>query len=248
MYVDAVVPKRYISECRCCGCEDTNTCCCDFISVLNNSYWAAAAHKLYFEINDKECCPGDPKPCNGKLHGVSGCLQPDTQANPDFCETYWRTPSSISLISECGSLAPINITYNLYCQTGNLGVDDKAINPLRSCNHGFRWRLVVNMSNSSCDQVPNGNNVNNDVPYTGYYLPFAGEYRNDKISPPICQPTGTCPPPNLGNFQVSFRVEAPYNRSGFTQCGCCTDGDHYIFTIKLDQSKCATQIGGGLCS
>ena len=230
MYIDDVVPNIQYTDCKCCGCEDTNTCCCDFISVLDNSYWSAAAHKLYFEINDQECT---------KLNGVSGCLQPDLQFNSDFCDTYWRTTSSIPLTSECGILIPINITYNLYCQTGNLGIDDEAKNPLRNCSHGYRWRLVVNMSNTSCDQVPNGDNVDNNVTYTSYYYPFAGKYYDDLINAPTCQQTGTCPP-NLGIFQVSFRVEAPYNKTGFNQCDCCNNGDHYIFTVKLDQSQCPT--------
>ena len=253
MYVDDIVPNTFRHGCKCCGCEDENSCCCDFISNLNGSYWAAIAHNLHFTITDKECCNGSSPCANGKLDGISGCLTPTTQnTEPDFCIKYWRLQPTLSLLSECGTVAPINLGLQLYCQTGNLGINDPAINSSYGCSKGFRWRLRVTMSNSACDVVPDPINggQDTDVSTSAFssilYHPFAGLYHEEKINPPICEPTGTCPP-NLGKFEVAFRVEAPHNNESGSVCNCCNPGNHYIVKIKLDQSKCPTAIGAGIC-
>lgn len=232
--------------CLCCGCGDSSECCCDFISYINTNYYNTQQHYLKYEVVQSDCDSiGSP---TGIL--IPQVLIPDY---PDFCNHYWQ--GTITFDGDCqnppsGAIASIG----LYCRSGELDNDyigyDAAYKRKLYCDSGYRFRLGIGYGNSACDSIPEtspddigyNNNYESGL-NTFLYLPYPGS--GDPVCSGIDGFDTNCPP-NLGIFEVYFRVEAPHSNGLIAQCDCCNTGDFYIIKISLDQDNAPTP-NNGIC-
>jgi len=227
--------------CECCGCNEPQDCCCDFISDIDTRYYNQDKHDLKVELVSSEC---------GNITSLTGVMKPEsaTPVDQDFCGFRWVTSAPggftdfIDFGGGCASLpAGTKVKLELYCRSG-VATDDTSTsyNNLSTCNSGYKFRLRVQYDNSACTGIPNSASsvITESSPYGPLYRIY-GE--------PVCEGTAgfdnsTVCPPNNGNFEVQFRVDVPSPNPLVPagQCDCCTQGEYFILKVSLDQTAAPT--------
>ena len=227
-------------DCQCCGCNEDQECCCNFIYSIDTRYYNQQQHDLKVELVSSDCA---------NITSLTGVMKPEptTPTDPDFCGVRWVTSAPggftdfIDYGGGCASLpAGTKVAYELYCLTGTAPSTDVSYDNANTCNNGYGWRLRVRYDNSACTGIPNSKTeaITESSTYGPLYKVF-GEPVCDGVSG--FDNTTACPP-NFGTFEVQFRLDAPYPRDGVPagQCDCCSQGDYYIIKISLNQTDAPT--------
>ncbi len=252
---DDEIPCVKHEPCECCGCDE-ETCCCDFLTQFDASFWATqgvaglTSWNLRLDIIDKMCkglnCEG-----TGKWHNVGTCMTANSESNASYCGgKYWQA-DTLPLRANGGQcntggvdLASIS-DIELRCATNPNASHTQ--NPLANCE-GRRWVLSIAFNNASCED---GSSY---YKYVGNYVNKTGrfEYCNTTYTPSCTNFNEDNPGQGYGETTIYFVIPAPYNdphRTTAGDCDCCDVDDQLLIRITHNEfvrtTTCPSTSGGG---
>lgn len=237
---DDEIPCVKHEPCECCGCEE-ETCCCDFLTEYESSYWqqkegfTQSSFPLYLEIIDFQCNGSPGCGIAGTLNGKNVCLTASSEPDGSlYCGgKKWSNASFLNT----GCSPGVQYQFTLRCAVvqNTTHADDV----LSNCE-GRRWVLALQQSNADCEDGDPG-----FLKYQGSYVNQTGqfEYCSTTYTPSCTNFNEDNPGQGRGEAEIYFILPAPYNdesRTTGNSCTCCDAPDKILIKITYNESSCTS--------